>query len=192
MFYKIIYILSALGTMDEKGWVPVERPKAEVVESSKEALADSWPVFVRQFGSDRILIRFPDEPTYTYPYVEQGDLETAFVEANFEGVSYQLLVELRSMDFDRFLEAKKLTIASEKDALLVAVDEVDARTVDFLYRSGKKWIRERVIGSNERFYTLQTTADTFDEAFHDRFLHSFDLETRDENKVFHREIQSEN
>ncbi|MBX9744902.1 MAG: hypothetical protein K2X08_06815, partial [Chlamydiales bacterium] len=185
MFYKIIYFLSALGTMDEKGWVSVERPKAEAIENSKEALADSWPVFVRQFGADRILIRFPDEPTYTYPYVEQGDLETAVVEASFEGVTYQLSVELLSMDFERFLEDKKLTIASKEDALLVAVDQVDARTVDFLYRSGKKWIRERVVLSSERFYTLQTTADTFDQAFHDRFLHSFDLETRDENKVFH-------
>jgi hypothetical protein len=189
---KIIAALALFGAMDEKGWVSVERPQKVEAGRVVDESDVTWPVFVRQFGEDRVLVRFPGEPTYVYPRVLDNDLETMQIEASTPTASHRLLVQSSSLSLDAVIEQKKLSLASENDALLVSSEQTGPNSVEWLYRSGEKWVRERMIASTDRLYVLQTFSESLNEAPHLKFSNSFDLEIRDGNKVFHREIQSEN
>lgn len=192
MIYKMIAILSLLGTMDEKGWVSVEKPQQITSEQSFSGDSEeAWPVFIRQFGSDRVAVRFPNEPVYTYPLVEEGDLETMHIAAQQGENVYTLFVEKNSsQDLQGFVQQRKLSVETMDKTFWVSSEPVEERVFDLLYRKDEKWVRERVFMSSERFYVLQTISETLNEEFHLKFASSFDLEKRGENKVFHREFQS--
>lgn len=192
MINKIIAALALFGAMDEKGWVSLERPqKVETGKVVDESDA-TWPVFVRQFGEDRVLVRFPDEPTYVYPRILENDLESMQIEASTPVATHRLLVYPSTFSLDVVIEQKKLSLDSEAGALLVTSEPTGPNSVELLYRSDEKWVWERIFASTDRVYVLQTLSESLNEAPHLKFSNSFDLEIRDGNKVFHREIQSEN
>ncbi len=192
MINKIIAALALFGAMDEKGWVSVERPQKTEVGQTIDESDVTWPVFVRQFGEDRVLVQFPSEPSYMYPRILQNDRETMQVEASTELTTHRMLVELSSLSLDAVIQQKKLSIASQEDGLLVSSELTGVNTAELLYRSDKKWVRERIIVSTGHVYSLQTLSESLNEASHLKFSNSFDLEIRDGKSVFHREIQSEN
>ena len=192
MINKIIAVLALFGAMDEKGWVSVERPQQKEVRQALDESDATWPVFSKQFGEDRVLVRFPEEPTYTYPRLELGDPFTMHVESKMAYGTHRLLVSPLASTLDTYVEQKKLSIASEEDALLVSSDQTGSNSVDLLYRSDKMWVRERIFAFTDHVYVLQTLSESLNESPHLQFASSFDLEIRDGNKVFHREIQSEN
>lgn len=191
MLNKILAVLVLFGSIDENGWVSVERP-SQVPSQQIVAREGDWPVFIRQFGSDRAIIRFPGEPSYTYPNIEKGDLETMWISAQHLGGVHTLLVEPKTVDFGVFIEQRKGRIEGDVKAFIVSSELKDNRTFDLMYRKDEKWVRERVLMSSERFYILQSVSDTLNEEFHLQFTRSFDVENRDQNQVFHREFQSEN
>jgi hypothetical protein len=189
---KIIAVFFLFGAMDEKGWVLVEKPQQIEARQAVDESGAAWPVFSRQFGEDRVLVRFPEEPNYTYPRLEFGDSVTMHVESKMPYGTHRLLVSSLTSTLDAFMEEKKLSIASEEDALLIFSDQNSSHSADLLYRSNKMWVQERVFAFYGRIYVLQTHSESLNESPHLQFVDSFDLEIRDGNKVFHREIQSEN
>ena len=190
MLYKIIAVLSLFGSMDEKGWVSVEKPQKAETHQIIDESDHTWPAFIRQFGADKVVIRFPEEPRYSYPRLAWEGSKVMQIEGSKEGVLHRLLVQPAPESFDAFIEQKKLSLSSQEDSLLVSSDSIDHRTVDLLYRSEKKWVRERIFVSKDHIYLMQTISESLDGAPYLQFVGSFDLEIRDGNKVFHREIQS--
>ena len=82
----IVSVLIGFATLAEgDGWFPVEKePKAQ--EQGEEAPASVF--FSKTLGPERILIRFPEEPTYLYTVL--GDLE---ISSQKDGEQYQLTVQ---------------------------------------------------------------------------------------------------
>ncbi|HAB98976.1 MAG TPA: hypothetical protein DCE71_04060 [Parachlamydiales bacterium] len=191
MLNIIIAALALFGAIDEKGWVSVERPqKAEAAQVVDES-DTTWPVFSKQFGEDRVLVRFPVEPTYTYPRISENDRETIQVEASTPVATHRFIALPSTLTLDAVLEQKKLSIPSEGDALLVSSERTGPNSIQLLYRSDKMWVRERIVASSDRVYILQTLSESLNESEHLKFSNSFDLEIRGKNQVFHREFQSE-
>lgn len=194
MFIEIIASLAILGAAPEKGWVSVERPhqtteQQSLVNSSKE----NWPVFVRHFGVDKVLIRFPNEPSYDYPYVERGDLETMQISSTTSESAHSLFVGKRSgEDLEAFATKRKESFDAKEGAFVVSFEKIEERIFDLFYRNEERWVRERILVSPDRFYVLQTVTETVSEDLHRKFFASFDLEMRDGNQSFHREFQSKN
>lgn len=178
--------------MDEKGWVSIERPQQTSSQQMVDESDRSWPVFSKKFGEERILVRFPSEPEYAYPRKDLGDVETMQIEGKTAYGMHRMLVEPSTLGLDSVLKQKKLLIASEEDGLLVFTEQTDPKFADLLYRNDKKWVRERIFASGDHVYSLQTISESLNEGPHLQFIQSFDLEIRGGNKVFHREIQSEN
>ncbi|MBS0624920.1 MAG: hypothetical protein JSS32_02580 [Verrucomicrobia bacterium] len=180
MINLIIKLLAVIG-VDENGWVSVERPKKAPVQNIEED--DSvWPVFVRKFGEDRILIRFPVDPSYKYL---DKKIE---IEAEHSGALHKLSVEGSEMGLEREFQKLVDSLQENGDALVVLASVSDEYSADLLYKLGSKWVRERMIAVGERIYRLQTFSETLNVAQHEKFASSFDLEIRDENRVFHRVI----
>jgi len=194
MIIEIIASLSVLGVVDEKGWVSVERSKQTASQQSFASNSkESWPVFVRHFGSDKVLIRFPDEPTYDYPYVEKGDLETMQISATTPDSAHSLFVGKKlDGDLEAFATKRKETFDAKDGAFVVSFEKIEEKIFDLFYRNEERWVRERILASTDRFYVLQTVTETASEDLHRKFLASFDLERRDGNHDFYREFQSEN
>jgi len=62
---KIIILLSSLMTVpDADGWVKIERPKKEAPPADIDP--SIWVVFAKTLGSEKLLVRFPGDPTYRY------------------------------------------------------------------------------------------------------------------------------
>jgi hypothetical protein len=189
---QILAFLLLAGPVDENGWASVEPPKKNPLEQKGDGDPSVWPVFSRQFGSDRLLIRFPADPVYRYPNLDQGDSETMEIESEVPGTLHRIRVERSDRDMDDLFKDKIELIQVEEESLLVLSDRTSGKVSDFLYRSDSKWIRERIIASSERTYVLQTFSDSLSDSAHQKFISSLDLEIRGENRVFHREIASEN
>ena len=194
MIGKLMAVLTLLGTMDEKGWVSVERPRQTAeLQSVASASKENWPVFVRHFGEDKVLIRFPEEPSYDYPYVERGDLETMQISATTPASAHSLFVGKKSEEgLESFATNRKENFDAKEGSFVVSFEKVEERIFDLFYRNEERWVRERILASADRFYVLQTVAESTSEDLHRKFLASFDLERRDGNHNFHREFQSKN
>ena len=193
MFYitKIISLILLSGPIDENGWVSVEPLQKKSIEQKGGGEIAVWPVFSRQFGVERVLIRFPTDPSYGYPNLETGDSESLFAESTNEGFTHRLHVQNSSSEIDEIIKNKIESIEGEKGSLLVFSGQKNEKIADFLYRDGGKWVRERIIRTPAHLYVLQTFSDTLSDSNHQKFISTFDLEIRDKNKVFHREIESE-
>jgi|GEM_PF-1273852 hypothetical protein len=178
------------GSLDENGWALVERPNKKPTEQSTGQDSSLGVVFAKRFDSERALIRFPVEPAYRYPNLEQGDQKTIEVDASASGILYRLRVQESSLSIQEEVENKLDALRSQKDFLLISLESQGERSMDLLYQAEGKWVRERQISTGSRLYVLQTLHDTLNESFHLNFVDSFDLEIRGENKFFHREIVS--
>jgi hypothetical protein len=73
----ITFLFLSISSVDE-GWYPVEK-KVEAALPADQRDASLWVLFVKDWGGERIQIRFPEEPQYRY--TEEGDFE-AWVEQN--------------------------------------------------------------------------------------------------------------
>ena len=168
----------------------MERPSKKPIEQPASEEASSGVVFVKQFDSEKMLIRFPVEPVYRYPNWVQGDEKTMEADAIVSETLYRLRVQASVLSVQEEAEKKIEALQSKGDFLLVSLDPQGERGIDLLYQASGKWVRERLISSGSRLYSLQTFHDTLNESFHLNFVNSFDLEIRSENKIFHRQIVS--
>lgn len=189
---QIIAFLLLAGSIDENGWASVERPKKSPIEQKGEEDPSVWPVFARQFGTDRVLIRFPTDPIYRYPNLERGDSETMEIESRVPGTLHRIRVEENEQGLSEMVKEKIDSIEADENSLLVLSERTSGKVADLFYRAENQWIRERIIKTDARTYVLQTFSDSLSDDSHQKFISSLDLEIRGENRVFHREISSEN
>jgi hypothetical protein len=62
--FAVLFVLSSLVYADN-GWVSVSRPE-RVVHQLEEEDHSIWVVFAKSFGTERVLVRFPEDPHYRH------------------------------------------------------------------------------------------------------------------------------
>jgi len=185
MIMNLLSFFLVFGDMSDEGWVSVERQENTAPELVEDG---SWPVFIRQFGMDRITLRFPGEPSYEYPFLENEDTETVYLSSQQGDVVYRFLALTKEGGLDFFMEEKKAQIELDPKALLVSSESFGEKSLALVYRSEEQWVHEKIFSSEGRIYILQTVSPVFSEKLHDQFVQFFDWEKRDASQVFHREI----
>ncbi len=189
---KLLALLLLSSTIEENGWVSVDKPQKQAQSQHEEVDPSIWTVFAKEFGSEKVLIRFPEDPGYRYPQIDQGDKETMEIDSTSGETLHRLnVLKFPDQPLDELIQKKINNIQSEEGALLVQTDQIDGQMADLLYRSQGKWVRERLILTDEHLYILQSASETLEGSSHTQFIASFDLEKRDENKVFSRPFHSE-
>lgn len=189
---SFILLVSPLNHVGYKqGWVQVERPKKDYAEQNKEEDSSIWPVFAKQLGSERILLRFPEDPAYHYPGAGVEDFDSIVVGASRDDWTFQMSAAPRiPEDLSELIQRKIAILDSDEEVLFIHSHQVESRVVDLLYRSKDQWVRERVLSAPEHLYVLRTSGPTLSDAKHHLFISSFDLEIRGSDQVFHREFST--
>lgn len=163
-----MYWLAALFfAIGGDGWFSVEKNPTATPE---EVWEDSsiWPVFTKQMGKERFLIRFPADPTYFYDPL--GELE---VDAESDSEKSVLRVFPRS---DDVLEKRVAELSSQPDVLLIQIEAPSSHLVDLQYFSQGKWVAERLVLTSEHLYLLQTSSEKPSHAHHQQFISSLDIQ----------------
>lgn len=178
MIFKLLisaFILSAdlSPEPDADGWVAIERPeKNSGVEGADERDPSIWVVFSKQIGPEKILISFPDEPTYRYMDVRGELIEVRSASRGAEHRLQVLQETFKSPEELLTLRKKQLEGAS----MFTQSHDSTKKWVDLMYWKEGFWHFERLITTDLHTYFLQTTAPDADGEAHHIFIHSFNLE----------------
>jgi hypothetical protein len=167
--FKVLFsfglLMADLPAMDAEGWVSIERPRVEDVEGADERDPSIWVVFAKQIGPEKILISFPDEPTYTYKngglevFSKSGGHEHWFqvLDQTFQSGEEMLRFRLEQLGSPRVVKQK----TSENSAELV------------VWKDGF-WLQEKIVKSDYRAFIMQTKSVELEPDFHREFTRSFD------------------
>lgn len=148
------------------GWFPVEQ-KTETPSDGDEIDPSIWVVFAKQLAGEKIVLRFPEDPSYLHP--APGVLEIA---SSKEGERFLLRAVERGPGEDPFSQR-----AAEIQALPDAeVFEIDREASSFLYKKEGKWIREQIVQTAGHSFLFQTTSPSPDGVSHRIFFTSFQVE----------------
>jgi hypothetical protein len=143
-----LFVLSAPFAMADDGWVSVPRPE-RVIHQFAEEDRSIWVVFAKSFGSDRILLRFPEDPTYRH------------LEGRFEAMATHL------GNGEMCLLVRKKVLSSKPPAPISEVAYRDADT--------GHWVRERHIETDQHQYILRMSHPMDSAALFRQFADSFEI-----------------
>ncbi len=132
--------------MDEDGWVTVPRP--ERIGHELEEDRSIWVVFAKTFESERILLRFPDDPAYQRP----------------EGRFVATTSRVGDGEFS-LLVRKKETPSGEA-----------SRDISYFDAEKDRFVRERHIDTEEHHYILRFSHPSDSLALFSQFADSFEIE----------------
>jgi hypothetical protein len=173
--FKLLFsfglLMTDLPAMDAEGWVSVERPSKEAeAPGADERDPSIWVVFSKQIGSEKILISFPDEPTYRYMNRDGEQLEVFSSSGGIEH-RFQMLNEI----FQSSEEMLKLRL-EQVGSSSVAEKKVSGNAAELLIWKDGFWIQEKLIRTDQHTFFLQTKAPHIERDSHRAFVQSFDLD----------------
>lgn len=96
IFKFLIYTILSTASLpadESTGWFPVEKAQKRE-EQTEEDDPSIWVLFAKSLGSEKFLVRFPQEPQYLY--AETG--EFTVTSEGEGGETYQLTVQKRGPD----------------------------------------------------------------------------------------------
>ena len=149
IFKSIFAFFLTISIPSEEGWVSVSRTQRVPIQLEEED-ASVWVVFSKSFGREKLLIKFPKDPSYqkkngiflaSSPCIGNGEIS--------------LLV-------------KNISGFQEKEG-----------RVDYIYPDPDNlnhWIRERHITTSENHYVLRFSHVSGDAALFSKFVESFEVE----------------
>lgn len=157
MFIKRTFIFALLSVVSsvafgQDDWVKVP-PKELVVHQLEQEDHSIWVVFSKTMGSDRVLVRFPEDPTYRH-----------HVDGHFEAFATHLGVGELS------LSAKKKNFSSKKSSAQT-LGEVIYRDIE----TGR-WIMEKHIETDQFLYVLRFSHPSQSTVIFRQFVDSFEVE----------------
>lgn len=162
----IILFASFFGSLvAEEGWYPVEKKKTVAPE---EVWEDSslWPVFTKRHGEERVFLRFPSDPTYTYPASD-----VLQVESSQGGEIYTLIVR---PDTDLF-ERRLAELGGQSQTFLIGYAKPEPHILDIQYYFEDRWVAERLY-LGDHLYILRTASKEPLSSTHARFVTSLDIQ----------------
>ena len=147
LFATFIF-LTSIGAAEDH-WVNV--PKSEPVIHRLDALDEDrsiWVVFSKRFDTEKVFIRFPEDPTYRTR------------DARFEAVSSQR----GSGEFS--------LVVSKKNASAPSIEG------DVVWKDAEtgNWIRERHIETQDHHYVLKMVHSSDSAALFHQFVDSFEIQ----------------
>jgi hypothetical protein len=144
---KLIILLSTFfgASMDADGWVSLERPKQEPF-SLEEVDPSIWVVFAKKIGAEKILVRFPEDPTYRYLDEKGSEMEIYTIS---EEKTHRLYIK----------PAQGSSESTEKS-----------------YWQDGFWVFEKSLTTKHNTYFFQTKTISMDLVSHRQFVDSFDVE----------------
>lgn len=144
----LLGFISFLGSVaGGDGWFPVEKVETPSVEEKVEE--ESHPIYVQKLGHERFQIQLPAEPMYQY--LSESEVEISV----HQGEEVFLLRVLERPDGD-ILAQKVKEITSEPGIVIVAIEQNAEDLVDLHYFVQGKWVKERLLLTEEHLYLLQT------------------------------------
>jgi hypothetical protein len=173
--FKLLFSLTALlastPIMDEEGWVSLPRP-TNVAEAmgADERDPSIWVVFAKQLGTERLMVRFPDEPTYHY-FGEQGEME---VISKAGGNEHRLQVLSEVFPSSDLMCQRRLEQLGHPP---VVYKSMGKQRVDLILWQEGAWLQERWIRADHHTFFLQTKSDVIERDAHKIFVKSFDFYT---------------
>ncbi len=171
---KLMFFLGALQTEvsaqpNFDGWVAIERSEKEVLPLSADERDPSiWVVFSKEIGSEKILVRFPVEPTYKYLTKDGSEMELLAISG---GNEHRVLIGKPSKDL---LGERKANL----EGAIAVHEKVGTENAELTYWKDGFWFMERLIATKDHSYILQTKSETIDSDSHLAFAASFDLQKK--------------
>lgn len=154
-FLSIVFGSAGAGV--ESGWVAVS-PSQKTIHRLEEEDRAIWVVFAKDFGSERVLIRFPEDPSYQK---QQGRFK-AYVS------------QLGSGELTLLVEEKKNPSPMEQQTIRYAA-YFDPQT--------GFWVREKHIETGSNQYVLRVVNPSENSSIFQQFANSFEVEP---SSVFNR------
>lgn len=143
-------LLTASFVAANDGWVSVPRPEKVVHQLEEDH--SIWVVFSKSFGDERVLVRFPEDPTYRHR------------DGHFEAVATHLGV------------GEMALFARKKDP---TQPSTSSRINDISYRDAEHgfWVRERHIDTSQYHYILRVVHPNQSAALFRQFADSLEIES---------------
>lgn len=172
IFTCFAFLNSLFGVLDAEGWALVAKPKERAFTRSLEEERDPsiWVVFAKQLGDEKFLVRFPEDPLYTY--LTSDEME---ISCSRGDISYLLRV-LRNPGSSFFDERKKV-VELHPETLLIQERRPSPHILELFYRNEEgKWVWEQLRLSAHHLYFFQTKSDTIQSDLSYQFVNSLELE----------------
>ncbi len=158
--------IAPAGAEESDGWFPVEQ-KEETPFEGDEIDPSIWVVFAKQLAGEKIVLRFPEDPTYSHP--APGVLEIA---SSKDGEQFFLRAVERDGGGDPFSQ-RAAEIQALPDAEAFEIDQAES---SLLYKKEGKWVREQIVQSAGHYFLFQTASPMSDGVSHRIFFTSFQVE----------------
>ena len=134
--------------MADDGWVSVPRQE-RVVHQWEEDDSTIWVVFAKTFGSERILLRFPEDPAYRH----------------HNGRFHAFATHLGHGEMSLIVQKKESPSAPSAN-----------REISYQDGDSGRWVRERHIETDEYHYVLRVSLPTDSASLYRQFIDSFEIE----------------
>ncbi len=173
-------LLAAPGVIDENGWVAVDRPeKRDPVESFDDVDRSIWVVFAKQIGEEKILVSFPEDPSYRYMDEKGEEMEATAV---LDGAEYrfQVMKKLFSSS-EELLDYRKEVLEGAGAVAQKASEPGEPPVIELTYWKEGYWYFEKLVSTPNHTYFFQTKSISMEDAAHLQFVDSFDLEIARKN-----------
>lgn len=163
-------MMSVLSSLIGDGWFSLEKVESNKAEAEWEEQDQAvWPVFVKKFEEESVLVRFPSSPTYRY--LSPGEIE---ISASLGEETTKLIV-LNSFE-PNVLDQKMGEISARPNVLLINASRPSSSILDLQYFCEEKWFSERVIVSPTHLYIFQTSSPQPITPNHQAFISSFTID----------------
>lgn len=157
--------------VDSGGWVSLGPGIKKTTEEvgSQEDDPSVWVIFSKQLAGENFMVRFPEDPVYTYLSSEEMQIAASTQEG-----SYTLNVLKAPAAHEVEQQVKELFLKSEID--VAEVVRPTENTFDILFRKDGKWIAQRLFLTSQHLYIFQTENVIFHRENHQKFIDSLDID----------------
>lgn len=157
--------------MDSDGWVKVDKPQKEVYSGGADERDPSvWVVFVKQLGDEKILVKMPEAPTYSYT---EGGIE--IVSHYGDGEHILQVVPHSSKSPSELMEWRKGQLVD------VVIFSENSEKGEIVYWKEGEWYQEQYTSTEQNTCFFQTKSISLDAASHQYFVSSFGSESVKKN-----------
>jgi hypothetical protein len=165
-------LLSGHPEMDQDGWVTIERPKKEAEALGADERDPSiWVVFSKQLGLGKMVVRFPDEPSYRYARENKQHME---IFSTADGIEYRVeILDERVQSIEELLKIR----VEQVGAQAVAKQQIQENRAELIHWKDGFWLQETLIKSDQHTFFLQTKSADIESDAHRTFVKSFELHT---------------
>lgn len=155
---------------DADGWVALAPLLKTATEETDSKNGDSsvWAIFSKQWDGEHFMVRFPEDPIYSYPKEGEMELSSAIGEKRYT-------LRIVKAAGEEALEKRIKEILLEPEALLESLERPLDNVYDIFYRKEGKWVAERYLLTSQHLYVLHSDSPLTNREDHQKFVDSLDI-----------------